>query len=420
MVLGNEKAILFPIFPILGILGNGNRVLFPILPILAIIIYMQIHENIPIRELTTMRLGGPARYVIDIETAADLPAAYAFARERDLPVYVLGSGANTIGRDEGYPGVILRCQIRGLRFTDATGQELSNKQVNALVVASAKSPAQGAASTSPTAQDAASAESAVQNVSPVFLEAGAGETWDDVCALACAHSLTGIEAMSLIPGTAGAAPVQNIGAYGQEVASVLHSVTAYDTQNDQIVILPQKALKFSYRHSIFNGEAKGRYFITGITLRLTPGQMQPPLYASLQSYLDDHHLTDRSPATIRAAVIAIRSGKLPDPAEQASAGSFFKNIHFTSDTAKAAAEAQGIPVFGTPGHWSLSSGWLIEHAGLKGQLLHGMRVSSKAALILINESAQNYADLAAARQEIRAAVKAKFGYELEQEPEELI
>ena len=136
VVLGNEKAILFPIFPILGVLGNENRVLFPIFPILAIIIYMQIHENIPIRELTTMRLGGPARYVIDIETAADLPAAYAFARERDLPVYVLGSGANTIGRDEGYPGVILRCQIRGLRFTDATGQELSNKQVNALVAAS--------------------------------------------------------------------------------------------------------------------------------------------------------------------------------------------------------------------------------------------------------------------------------------------
>ena len=361
---------------------------------------MQIHENIPIRELTTMRLGGPARYVIDIETAADLPAAYAFARERDLPVYVLGNGANTIGRNEGYPGVILRCQIRGLRLTDATGQELSGEQVDTLMVASA--------------------ESAVQNVSPVFLEAGAGEIWDDVCALACAHGLTGIEAMSLIPGTTGAAPVQNIGAYGQEVATVLHSVTAYDTQTGQNVILPQADLKFSYRHSIFNGEAKGRYFITSITLKLTPGQMQPPLYASLQSYLDDHRLTDRSPATIRAAVIAIRSGKLPDPAEQASAGSFFKNIHFTSSAAKAAAEAQGIPVFGTPGHWSLSSGWLIEHAGLKGQLLHGMRVSSKAALILINESAQSYADLAAARQEIRAAVKAKFGYELEQEPEELI
>ena len=179
------------------------------------------------------------------------------------------------------------------------------------------------------------------------------------------------------------------------------------------------AIGFTLEYSV-NGEAKGRYFITSITLKLAPGQMQPPLYASLQSYLDDHHLTSRSPATIRAAVIAIRSGKLPDPAEQASAGSFFKNIHFTSDTAKAAAEAQGIPVFGTPSHWSLSSGWLIEHAGLKGQLLHGMRVSSKAALILINESAQSYADLAAARQEIRAAVKAKFGYELEQEPEELI
>ena len=106
----------------------------------------------------------------------------------------------------------------------------------------------------------------------------------------------------------------------------------------------------------------------------------------LQSALDIE-LLKRTPSSFLGSC----RHKLPDPAEQASAGSFFKNIHFTSSAAKAAAEAQGIPVFGTPGHWSLSSGWLIEHAGLKGQLLHGMRVSSKAALILINESAQSYA-----------------------------
>ena len=346
-----------------------------------------------------MCLGGLARYVIEVETADEVAEAYDFARERKLPVYVLGGGANTIGRDEGYAGVILRCQIRGLRFTDAAGQELSSEQVEAL---------------------SAGTESAIQAATPIYLEAGAGEVWDDICALAAAHGLTGIEAMSLIPGTAGAAPVQNIGAYGQEVAAVLASVKAYDTQTGQNVVLPREALNFSYRHSIFNSEAKGRYFITSIVLRLSAGQMQPPFYASLQAYLDEHQITERTPMAIRKAVVTIRRGKLPDPAERASAGSFFKNIHFTEAADKVAAEAQGIPVFGEAGNWSLSSGWLIEHAGLKGKLLHGMRVCDTAALVLINESAQKYGDLAAAREEIRAQVQAKFGYKLEQEPEELV
>ena len=118
-----------------------------------------------------MRLGGSARYVIEVGTADEVAEAYDFARERKLPVYVLGGGANTIGRDEGYAGVILRCQIRGLRFTDAAGQKLSDEQVEAL---------------------SAGTESAIQAATPIYLEAGAGEVWDDVCALAAAHGLTGI------------------------------------------------------------------------------------------------------------------------------------------------------------------------------------------------------------------------------------
>lgn len=336
---------------------------------------MNVRENVPIKDLTTMRLGGTARFVLEVEQASEVPEAYAFAREKNLPVYVLGGGANTLGRDEGYAGVIIRCRIRGVE--------------------------------------------AVEEGDSTLLTVGAGEIWDDVCALAAKRGLTGIEAMSSIPGTAGAAPVQNIGAYGQEVADVLESLRAYDTEVGEFCELTHDDLGFGYRRSILNGAAKGRYFVTELKLRLRPGQMQPPLYANLQSYLDEHDVRDYTPQAIRQAVVTIRDGKLPDPKSVASAGSFFKNIHFSDEASKAAAEAKGIPVFGAPGNYSVSSGWLIEHAGLKGQLLHGMRVCPTAALVLINESAENYRNLAAAREKIRQAVRAKFGYDLEQEPEEL-
>lgn len=353
---------------------------------------MNIRENAPIKELTTMRLGGAARYVVEVETADDVASAYAFAAEKNLPVFVLGGGANTIGRDEGFPGVILLCRIPEIQFFD---------------------PADEAGKTPIT-------DLANFSGDKIWLRAGAGEIWDDVCAAASDAGFTGIEAMSLIPGTVGAAPVQNIGAYGQELKFVMKSLTAYDTQKQEMVTLETPALNFGYRRSILNHEEKGRYFVVDITLELAKGQLQPPFYPSLQGYVDEHQITDFSPAAIREAVVAVRRGKLPDPEEEASAGSFFKNIYFEDEAAAEAARAKGIPVFGEYGTYSISSGWLIEHTGLKGQLFHGMRVYPTAALVLVNESAQSYADLAAAREEIRQAVLEKFGYELTQEPEELV
>ena len=146
--------------------------------------------------------------------------------------------------------------------------------------------------------------------------------------------------------------------------------------------------------------------------------MSRPFYASMEKYIAENGCTDFSPAGIRDIVSKIRAYKLPDPKDKASAGSFFKNIYLTESEANA-AKSKGIPVYYERGKYSINSGWLIEQAGLKGQLLHGMRVSDKAALILINESAGGYDDLAAARAEIIKIVQAKFGYTLEQEPVEL-
>lgn len=338
-------------------------------------IEMKIRENIPISTLTTMRLGGNARYVIDIEAEEDVPEAYKFADEHELPVYVLGSGSNIIGRDKGFNGVILVNKIRGMG--------IENEEYNGRI----------------------------------DLYSFSGELLDDFVRYSTRLGFSGIEALSAIPGTVGAAPVQNVGAYGQDISQTIVTVRAYDTLLEDFVEIPKIDMDLSYRHSIFNsGRDIGRYFITRVVVCLKRTELKPPFYNSLQKYLDDNNITDYSPETIRKAVRAVREAKLPDPDEIASSGSFFKNVYLNSEEEIKDAEAKGIPVWDGG---KIPSGWLVENAGLKGQLFHGMRVWDKASLVLVNENAQNYADLAAARKEIIERVREKYGYTLEQEPMEL-
>lgn len=339
---------------------------------------MKIQENIPISKLTTMRLGGDAKYVIEVSELSDIPEAYKFAKEKNLPVWVMGGGANTIGRDEGFDGVILINRLRGIEVLSQTADE-------------------------------------------VVIRAMGGEVWDDLVQFACERGYSGIESMSKIPGTVGAAPVQNIGAYGQDMSQVIESVEAYDPETGDLVIIGKEDMKMSYRSTIFNtGKDAGRYFIVSITIVLeNEATLEPPFYNSLQRYIDEHGITEFSPMTIRKCVSEIRAGKLPDPAVEASAGSFFKNIYLDDEQA-AEAEAKGLKVWTKPnGSKMINAGFLIEEAGLKGKEFHGFKVSDKAALILINESAKSYADLEAARDEIRKIVFDKYGFMLEQEPVEI-
>jgi len=336
---------------------------------------MKIRENIAISTLTTMKLGGNARFVIDVETEDDIPEAYAFADENELPVYVLGCGSNIIGRDGGFNGVILVNKIRGMGIES----EEDNGRVE--------------------------------------LYSYSGELLDDFVAYSTSLGFSGIEALSAVPGTVGAAPVQNVGAYGQDIAQTIVYVRAYDVLLEDFVEIPKIDMDLSYRHSIFNsGKTVGRYFITKVVVCLEHTELKPPFYNSLQKYLDDHGITQYSPETIRRAVRAVRAGKLPDPDEIPSSGSFFKNVYLTTDKEIRDAEAKGIPVWDGG---KIPSGWLVENAGLRGQTFHGMRVWDKAALVLVNESAHNYSDLAAAREEIIERVRQKYGYTLEQEPMEL-
>ena len=330
---------------------------------------MIIRENIEIKKLTTMRLGGLARYVIELETVNDVKEAYLFAKEHHLPVFILGSGSNVIGKDEGFNGVILLNRIKGIRF-----------------------------------------------INDLTIEAMGGELLDHLVAFSTQHQLSGIEALSAIPGTVGAAPVQNVGAYGQEIAQVLESVYAFDMKEEKFITIRKEDMDLGYRHSIFNqGPLVGRYLLISIRIHLTHDQLQPPFYTSLQNYIDTHQITDLSPTSIRRMVTEIRWSKLPKPEEFASSGSFFKNVYL-DDAEAERLRKQNVPIW--EGN-KVPSGWLIDHAGLKGKSFYGMRVSEKAALILINENAQCYAHLQLAKEKIISIIKEKYGLTLQQEPVEL-
>ena len=253
----------------------------------------------------------------------------------------------------------------------------------------------------------------------VRLKVMGGEPWDAVVEYACNRNLTGIEALSKIPGLAGAAPVQNIGAYGQEIADTLVEIDVFDSVSDTFKTLKKEDLNFSYRKSILNTTEKNRYFVISITLELKEGSMAPPFYNSIEKYITENNLTDFSPKGIRAIVSKIRAEKLPDPKEKASAGSFFKNIYLSDEEAER-AESKGYPVYRGKDGNKINSGWFIEQAGFAGKVLYGIRVNEKAALVLINESAKSYNDLSKARAEIVGKVYDKFGYWLEQEPVEII
>ena len=339
---------------------------------------MEVHTNIPLKQLTTMRLGGPARFMVEVRTPQEASTIYENAAAKQLPIFFLGGGSNVIANDEGFPGIVIRIRIPGFD-----------------VVA--------------------------DDINTTTIKIGAGEDWDQIVKKTVDMHLSGIEAMSMIPGFTGAAPVQNIGAYGQEIADTLVSLEAYDTQTKSFVVLQNQACEFAYRHSIFRGDQKGRYIITSITLKLSKNLPQPPFYEALQSYFDQHNIALYTQQTVRDAVIAIRTEKLPNPAEKPNTGSFFKNAIVENwQLAELLTSFPEMKVYDMGnGTSKVPTGWLIEKAGLKGQLLHGMRVHDKNCLVLINESATGYADLAAARDEIIGAVRDKFRIQIEQEPLEL-
>lgn len=325
-----------------------------------------------------MRLGGKARYMVTVASVEEMREAINWAREQNLPFIAIGGGSNIIWTDAGYPGLVIVTRIMGYK----------SEQLD---------------------------------LNEALFTFGAGEDWDEVVEKTVQQGYSGIEFLSWIPGRVGATPVQNVGAYGSEVADVMESLTAIDTKTDEIVTLANKDCDFAYRTSRFNRHDKGRFIILSVTFKLSRTPPAPPFYKSLQEYFDEHKITQFSPQIVRDAVIAVRSKRLPDPDIVANNGSFFANpIVPQTKLDELAKQTPEIVSWPMPDNQAkLSAAWLIERAGFKDyhDKATGMATWNRQPLVLINETAHSTNDLFAFRDKIVKAVQDQFGITLEQEPE---
>lgn len=325
-----------------------------------------------------MRLGGKARYLCTINNLDEIQKAIDWAESNNIAdIIMIGQGSNIIWQDKDYPGLVLVNNLKGVELQPQDGA--------------------------------------------TFITIGAGEVWDEVVAKTVEQGLSGIEQLSLIPGLAGATPVQNVGAYGREIADILVCVQAYDRQTKKMTTIPKVECEFGYRTSRFKTTDRGRFLITSITLTLSNTSPTPPFYASVQNYFNEHKITSPSSKDIREAVISIRSAKLPDPKVIANCGSFFANPFIPRVQLEELKEQY-------PGivYWDvnddtvkISGAWIMEYLGLKGyrEPNTGMAVWDKQPLVLVNEKAKNTASLVAFKDAIVASAQKKFDITLEQEPE---
>jgi UDP-N-acetylmuramate dehydrogenase len=343
---------------------------------------MLIQENVPLGPFTTIRVGGPARYFAEARSHTEVAGAVEFSRSRDLPLFVMGGGSNLVVSDAGWPGLTLKVAVPGIDERSEDGRSI--------------------------------------------FEVGAGEEWDKFVARAVARRCAGVECLSGIPGSVGGTPVQNVGAYGQDVSETIESVLAFDLKDRQIHELCREACGFSYRTSIFNTRERGRYIVLRVTYALIP-EGEPRLqYADLKKYFSGWSQTPTLAET-REAVRQIRAGKgmliTPGDADCRSAGSFFKNPVLSPEqyqdlTTRATGRNVHIPSYpALDAQRKISAAWLVEHSGFSKGFGHGpVGISRKHALAIVNRGAATAADIVAFKEQIQHRVADIWGIHLEPEP----
>ncbi len=349
---------------------------------------LQIQENVSLAPFTTLGIGGPARFFAEIRTEADLLEGVAFAKANHLGLFVLGGGSNLLISDSGFPGLVLH-----LTLTFSIQQTTGPHHVN--------------------------------------LRVPAGLDWDILVHHACTHNLSGMECLAGIPGLTGGAPIQNIGAYGQEVAQTIQTVRVLDLHSRTFTEFSNEDCRFSYRASLFNSTARGRYVVTAVTFRLSTDAKPNLTYADLARHFAGQQPT---PLEVYHAVRGIRRSKgmllTPGDPDSRSAGSFFKNPIVSMQRLEHLARTLNLDPTAIP-HWpaaspgtgpyvKLAAAWLLDQAGFhKGYTLGEAGISSRHTLALVNRGHATYADLAALRDSIRTEIRARFDITLEQEPVEL-
>jgi UDP-N-acetylmuramate dehydrogenase len=340
----------------------------------------RIQENVPLAPLTTFGIGGPARYFINAPSEAVVLEALDFATTQNLPLFVLGGGSNILVADEGFRGLVLKIDLMGIQWNDDRDKTI--------------------------------------------VRAGAGEGWDPLVQLCVDRKLAGIECLSGIPGSVGGTPVQNVGAYGQEVSEVLSHLRAVDRNSGKIVELSHADCGFSYRTSIFNTTEKDRYIVLEVTYKLAKNGPPAIRYADVQREFEQ---TKKTPtlSEVREAVRRIRARKAMllvegDP-DCRSAGSFFKNPILSEEQfvrLEAVFPNDRVPRYPlSSGSVKTAAAWLIERAGFaKGYSLGPVGLSTKHTLALVNKGGARAVDVLRLAREIEHRVHDKFGVKLAPEP----
>ncbi|HEY1659857.1 MAG TPA: UDP-N-acetylmuramate dehydrogenase [Candidatus Sulfotelmatobacter sp.] len=346
---------------------------------------MNLLENIPLAPFTTLRVGGEAKYFAEAKDAAQVEEAALFARSRELPLFILGGGSNLVIADSGWPGLILKIAIDGIE--QQPGRDENGRMV---------------------------------------FSVGAGEIWDRFVSRSVAARCAGIECLSGIPGSVGGTPVQNVGAYGQEVADTITSVLVFDLHDSQVRELCNPACQFAYRSSIFNTTERGRFIVLRVNFALNPGGKPHIEYADLRRHFAGRETTPNLAET-REAVRHIRALKgmliVPGDRDCLSAGSFFKNpvlseLQHEGLRNHAAARGLSIPTYpALETKKKVSAAWLVEHSGFaRGYGLGRAGISSKHALAIVNRGGASAADILALKEQIQQRVDEIWGVYLEPEP----
>jgi len=346
---------------------------------------VQLLENIPLAPLTTFKIGGPARYFVEPGNISEAQEAIAFAHSRDLPLFVLGGGSNLVVADSGWSGLVLKVALQGIEQRSGHDEDGN-----------------------------------------VVFDVGAGESWDRFVSRAVIARCAGVECLSGIPGSVGGTPVQNVGAYGQEVAETIESVQVLDLRDGQVRELCREACGFSYRASIFNTTERGRFIVLRVTYALKPEGSPRMAYADLKRHFEGRE-TAPNLAETREAVRHIRALKgmliVAGDADCQSAGSYFKNPVLSEaqhDDLKKRAGARGLTVPSYPAletHKKISAAWLVERSGFtKGYGFGRVGISRKHALAIVNRGGATAADVLALQEQIQQRVEEIWGIHLEPEP----
>ena len=334
-------------------------------------------DNIELAPFTTLNVGGRARHLVVIRSEHELIEALQLASTRRLEVFILGGGSNILVSDNGFEGLVIKIEILGIEVADSIDGFIR-------------------------------------------VTAAAGENWDDFVRYCVGNHLAGVECLSGIPGLVGGTPIQNVGAYGQDVSETIHSVKCFDRQLNKIVEFTNSECDFAYRKSRFNSEDKDRYVVISVVFTFAENGKPMIEYKELRDMFDGE---DATLSEVRDAVIAIRRKKsmVIDPADVDSrgAGSFFKNpIVDDEKYLEICCQFDSVPNFpANEGQVKIPAAWLIEKAGFeKGTVRGNAGISSKHTLALINRGGATAAEIVALKAEIQAEVKIKFDIDLVTEP----